>query len=227
MRLLWPVLCLVPANLFGGIVYHSIAPDKSNAIQAQNRILSVQASGSNTTESGCILYGDVTSPCPTVTGGDTVVPSQSHTATFGTLGINDAANLAITFDAVESSGNSILLNQLVLYVWNDLGSGPLFTASLNNPNQNFASTLNGNGKAEAIFVLDQTSIDALNTLNFGPTWIIGMGASLSNVSSGAETFYVSTLGTATNPEPVPEPTTWSLLAVGLGVTAYLKRRRTL
>ncbi len=210
MRLLWPLLCLVPANLFGSIVYHSLAPDNSNALQAQNRILSVQASGSNTTESGCILFGDATSPCPTVTGGDTKV-SQSGVETFATLGITDATQLAITFDAVESAGNSILLNQLVLQVWDDLGNHK-FDTSISN--YNFPSTLNGNGKAEAIFTLDAVSAAALNSLAFGGNWVIGLEATLSDVSSGEESFYVSTLDTAINPEPspVPEPATWSLLA---------------
>lgn len=217
------ILLLAPATAFASLITIGPAPDNANNIQAQNRTLTVQGPGNSTTESGCILFGDAESPCPAgITGGDTT-SSQSSPKVVGDLNITSASDLIITFDAVETAGNGINLDALVLLIY-DSGGSLIFSADLAAPIV-LASTDNGNGNAEILIGLDAAQAAILDaTPGFDSTSIIGLGANLSQVSAGDDSFYVSNRADAGLP-PIPEPSTWSMLLLGVGAAAAFRHRR--
>src|SRR5262249_26078365 len=99
-------------------------------------------------------------------GGDEPNPHSSpkfSTPTLGSLGLTNAANIGIVFDAVESgnvSGNPLTMNSLILKFYS-AGGTLLHSESLANPLV-FDSTIVGNGKTDFLFVLDQNGIDEVN-----------------------------------------------------------------
>jgi hypothetical protein len=53
---------------------------------------------------------------------------------------------------------------------------------------------------------------------------IGLFASVNNATGGPETFFVASAGGAVTP-PIPEPETYALMLVGLGVVGFMTSRR--
>lgn len=148
--------------------------------------------------------------------------NQSTTFVAGDKNIATPADLRITFDAVESGGNSITIDRLALYFWDSAGN--VLTPGgieLSPAPYVLPTTITGNGKAELVFKLDPQSIADLTNAGFSTTTIIGIAVNLSDVAGGPEGFYLSNAQVA---EGVPEPGTW-LLTGGALVLLYRRFRQ--
>lgn len=104
---------------------------------------------------------------------------------FGDLGLTDAADLRIVFNANEPAANSIILSALTLTVFDAAGAAsPGLSLAAPVP---FASTNPGIGNAGFVFGLDAAQATALNTFIMGTgmdfaSFRIGLDATLNDAT---------------------------------------------
>ena len=139
---------------------------------AVNTILTIQSPGATTSERGCVgrssIFGCPGETLSTTANGDLIGgplggneltgASQTLTRTIGSLGIDQAANLRVVFNAQEpgnAADNSITLNQLVLAIYSSAGVG-LFTSLSGGPftPHTFTDTQTGAGNSGFVYRLD-------------------------------------------------------------------------
>ena len=206
-------LILVSPENFGG-----------TGLGAVNTILTIQAKGNATTETGSVSrIGSADS----VTGDAKTGASQSLTRTISELGLTSASSVRVVFNAVEPAGDSIRLDDLVLNFYNSAGS-VLFSSGAFSA-VSFADTFTGTGNSGFVFALDTAQAAAaqlavFNQANFG-TVRVGLSASASLAAGGNETFFVanSVNGGGGGNGQVPEPATAAL--IGLGLLGFAASRR--
>ena len=204
-------LILVAPENFGG-----------SGLGAVNTILTIQ---NNPTETGSVIYNGSTD----ITSGDAKTgASQSQTRTISELGLTNASSLRIVFNAVEPSGDSIRLDNLVLNFYNSTGS-VLFSSGAFTP-VSFANTFTGTGNSGSVFALDAAQAAAAQTAVFNLSSFgnvrLGLSASASFSAGGNETFFIakSANGGGGGNGEVPEPGTVALVGLGLLGFAFLRRK---
>ena len=144
------------------------------------------------------------------------VAVKTKTVTFGEIGVTNASNFQLIFNATEpgnAGANDIKLDALRLTVYNPAGntlkSFDLLSAI------NYPTTLQGQGKAGFGIGLSSDEWADFQSV-ISPNNQIGLQASLTNFSGGPEDFSV---------RAVPEPEGWAMMVAGLFAIGAMARRR--
>jgi PEP-CTERM motif-containing protein len=219
-----------------------------------NTVLTLNSTGSATTESGCTApsgTGTTTSGCGFT---DSTVQAQFGSPSLSDLGIASAADLRIVFNASEpGSANDINLNNLVLTLYHGSNTTMTFTASLPT-GVHFATTASGVGNSGYVFALASPSLCAAITggcpigtdtgeaaaaqafinSNGGITGVrVGLGsmagASIGAVTGaatgGLETFFVESQSASGGPGGNAVPEPSTLFFLGGGLLAIALPKR--
>ena len=209
---------LLAAPARASLIFDSIITQSGTGLGAVNTILTIQGTGAEMggTEAGSVTWNGTSD---VLTGDAKTGASQTLTRTIGSLGLtNDAAELAIVFNADQPSGGPITLTDLHLIIDSPTGT-QLFDSGPFTP-QFFASTQNGIGKSGAVFVLDATQAAAAASAFSNGDNRIGLSAAAAPSEGGPETF-----AGATRLVQVPEPTSLAILGSGLVGLFVLRQRR--
>src|SRR5687768_2585950 len=186
------LLCFTAGSANASLIF--LGPDSlaGQGIGAVTTTLTVQQDAQATAEFGCVAGGvggaTVTGAgaCPPgsgpigdpFTGTDEAAGTTAVSAT--TLGLTDFANLRISFNAAEPSGNSITIDNLALTLW-DPTDGSLLGAFFIEDPVAFATTNPGVGILDGFFGLDDTQAALANfILAANPDLFLGLAANLSD-----------------------------------------------
>ena len=213
----------IPQSASASLVYDAAIQASAQGFGNAPRDLTLQATGQDTFESG----GLAVSPTGTIVFGNTIsdpnplADDQKYgIPTIGSLGITNANQIAVLFNATEPGGDSVNVLDVTLKFYSSTGT--LLGAI--DGSQNFANSNPGNGVAGFTFVVDQAQQAYVNgLLANGPTTTLALEASIGNFAGGPESFLIYNLGTAVT--PVPEPETYALMLAGLGAVGFMARRR--
>jgi PEP-CTERM motif len=150
-------------------------------------------------------------------------------AALNSLGITDAAQIGILFDAVQpqNTGNiTVTITDLTLKLYNAAGTTLLGTAVL-SPEPLTLATNPGNGMTDYLFELNGLEAAEFNSLiagNFADIISLNSTISFPNQSSGADSYALVDTGT-TPITPAPEPTSLALIGSALAGLGLMHRRR--
>lgn len=191
---------------------------QGTGLGAVNTILTMQNTGTETASVGLDAGGN-----EVITGDAKTGASQTQVRSLGELGLTNAGDMRIVFNAVEPGpaggvDNGITLDNLVLSIFDPSGA-VLFTSDAFSP-IDFSSTFTGTGNSGFVFALSNSEINAAQaafTGDFGLN-LVGLSATASQASAGNETFFVATA-------PIPEPSTYALMGAGLLGLAWIRRRK--
>lgn len=157
---------------------------------------------------------------------DFVQPTSDGTKygipTLSNLGITNASQIGILFNAAEPSGDSVSVTDLTLKFYRTNG---LLLGAIDGQ-QNFDSSNPGAGVAGFTFTVSADEQAYVNGLIADGATKLALEATVTNVAGGAEGFLVYNI----NPElpvpanSVPEPTTLALVGLGLMGAALFRRR---
>ena len=189
---------------------------------AVNTVLTLQSPGDATIETGCVGVVNGTTSSSNCGFADANVQTQSGTPTLQSVGVTDASDLRIVFNAAEP-GNAmdIMLNSLVLTFYNSTGTASMSFSLFPGAGIFFPTTQSGVGNSGFVFALTTPTLCAfggvtcpgdINEAATAQTFInanggvgsvrVGLGASAGvagggpgSASGGMETFYVEGVGT--------------------------------
>lgn len=201
------------------------------------RLLTIQGSGN---ESGCVGVGAggtllggagaciadalVTDGNGVTNAGGQEVNPLSDNQKFGIptiseLGWKQASDIGLVFNATEPGGNAINVQDITLKFYD----GTTLLGAIDG-SQAFANSNPGNGVAGFAFKVDQSEQAILNSLIFAQQgfgdYRIALESTLSGASGGPESWLAVNLGNA-----VPEPATWGMMILGIGMIGGVMRRR--
>jgi len=233
-------LFALPGAASASLIFDSTIDVTGQGFGNNPRLLTLQERGNgNDVQSGCVgaSGGSISigsSACisdgqvfmgngVTNVGGDEVNPQTDGNKfgipTLGELGFQDASDIGLLFNAVEPGGeakNDVNVNDVTLKFLNDDGS---VLAAIDG-SQYFATTETGNGRAGAVFVVDEQQQAFLNANVFSlddfSSIRIALESTISAAQAGPESFSAINLGRSggsTGGTPVPAPAGLGLFAV--------------
>ncbi len=222
-------------NASASLVFDALIPVSGAGFGNIPRDLTVQATGNRTAESGCVglsggnlTFGTCISNASVFdsngvanVGGDEPNPqadNQKYGApTLASLGITNASQIQIIFDATEPGGNAITITDLTLKFY---GLNDVFIGAIDGQ-QAFASTVPGNGQAGFAFVVSADEQAMVNTF-LASTSRLALEASFTGSAGGPESFFIR--NGQGGPSPIPEPGTYALMGSALAAVALLRKK---
>lgn len=214
------VMAFAATNASADLVYLGPQSSGGSGIGTVNTILTLQSPESSSVESASV--GLTAGGAQVITGDASTGASQTLVRSFSMLGVTEASQIRVVFNANEPAGNSITLDSLVLNVFDDTSGGLLFSSSYAGVPQTFADSFTGTGTSGFVFALsaaDTISLNALLALPGSGSDVIGISASASSATGGPETIYIGAVSA------VPEPETYAMMMAGLGLMGFVARRR--
>ena len=232
------ILAASPAHAH--LVFEGPVDLGGTGLGAVDTILTMNAQGSNTAESGKVSWActpachDVVTGDPNPPGytpaGSTQMTGINHTILVSATGWTGSQSLGIIFNPAEPGplgglANQITLNNLEMTIYNATTGAVLFSAPwLDGPMTLFAVDP-GTGNSGYLFSLDTP--ETLQLLASGVTGNdrIGLLAYATGAQGGNETFFGTVIALDPDPDPVPEPATLAIFGSALLGLGALRRRR--
>lgn len=184
-------------------------------------VLTLQSPGNGTSETGCVAPDGLTT-CGFVDLGVKTGSSQTQIQPVSAFAGLTGNNFRLFLNAAEpGNDNTITVNDLVVRLYSNTGTQAFSSTSFGTP-LTLTNTLSGVGNFGFLFGLSGPDAAAFQTaLTANPSASIGVGANITNASGGPETISIG-LGPSST---VPEPSTYLLLATGLGGLMLVRRQR--
>jgi len=228
------LLSLGVGTAFADLISMGAIPLTGQGLGHVNTVLTVQSSGSETIESGCVgagvggtlVIGIAKCPGAGPNGGNPFTGGNEQTGAgqdgvfqASALGLTNFINLRIIFNPSEPGGggaNSITLDNLALTLWSPTTGLILDARYVAGPPVFFPTSDPGTGNAGFGFALDGSQAGILNgILAANPDLYIGLSANVSSAQGGPETFSIGTV--------VPEPAAFVPIALVMAVFTLRKR----
>lgn len=190
-------------------------------------VLTLSSPGNATAESGCVSPTGITS-CGFANVGVMTGASQTQVQPLTAFPGISGTTFRLFLNATESGNdNSIIVNDLVVRLYNSAGTQTFSSASLPTP---IPLTGAGSGIGNFGFLFGLSTIEAgmfTTALASSVGGTIGVGTSITNASGGPETISVGLVAGGPGPigTVVPEPSTYLLMASGLAGILLIRRQR--
>ena len=215
------ICCFFPASAYAGLIQSSPFQLSMHATGFGNveTLITLQTQNANvTSEAGCIGFGGATNGC----GIDQVGKIKNSSSTQPLPpGLTNAGDLRFVFNASESAGSSINLDQLEVSFYGTSNTA-LFSAWLTAP-ITLTSTVPGIGNSGFAFQLDSVATAQANAV-LGSVTRIGAGFAATNASGGQDTVFLTTAA-APSGSATPEPASCALLGAGMVAIGLLARKK--
>jgi hypothetical protein len=202
------------SSSFASIVNLGPAPEGGAGLGNRLTVLTLQSPANSVVETGCVGPNESTVGCGFPDSDVKTGAGQIGTYTIGDLGLTSLSNLRIMFNAAQpGNAEDITLDALVLTLYNtSLNTSQSF--NLAGP-EVLLSTFLGIGNEGYMFGLDSEQAAQANTFaNGNVNIVLGLGSSLTGAIGGPDTFSFATV-TPGGDNPVPEPSTYMMLAGGM------------
>ena len=218
------MLAALPALAHAQLTLLGQSAATGGGLGAVATVLTLLNPGGTTAESGCI--GPTGVDCGFANAN--VQSGQSQLRSVSEFPGLTGSNFRLFLNAAEpGNDNSVTLGNAVLRLYS--GNTQVFSSTALTAPLTLDNALPGTGNYGFLFGLSTGDQVRFNTaLAANPSAMIGVGASLTNVSGGNESFAVGTIGGGGGgggTSVVPEPSTYLLMASGLVAIGLLQRKR--
>ena len=199
-------ISLTSTSAFADLVPVNNVTVSGTGLGAVNTLLTVQATGSDPLESGCITQSGAFSPCLfTVAGGD-------NTAINQVLTLANTTEFAVVVN-INETGQDVSVVLTDLYVTFVGTAGTHNAVYLGAPITLTSGTGTGTGQSGFVFRLTPAQAAQVAALGANVTVSGGVEFASGTTNAGPETVHI--IRVSGNQQIVPEPTTLLLLGVGL------------